>query len=472
MSDLLTLGAAQLVNEIRFGNVTPLEAVDAHIERIEAVNPAINALVTPMFDQAREQGRIATDHARKNRDDLPPLFGLPVTIKDELAVKGVRLTAGSARYRNHIAERDAESVRRLRAAGAIILGKTNCTELGASVETGNPIFGLTRNPWNVERSAGGSTGGEGALIAAGGSPLGIGADIGGSIRIPSALCGIVGLKPTSGRISADGHLPDPPPRMAAWLTAGPMARRVEDIALALSVLSKTPVTPHTDVPLRGRRVVVPRFLPVPSVSRDIAAGIRDATGVLAGAGMELEEGRKLPILRSVAETAVVMYREWLPALRTDLGGGKPVNLFTEVLALVLGKGRVTSSVLAGLTALRCIFGPLALLLRYPRSNGLEAIRSEILSAMGPGGLLLTPVLSTTARPHGFAWTPAGVPFYTVIFSSLGFPAVAVPVGISKEALPVSVQLIGCPGEDETVLAAASVVEKAFGGWRMAPLKRL
>ena len=185
MSDLLTLGAAQLVKEIRFGNVTPLEAVDAYIERIEAVNPAINALVTPMFDQAREQGRIATDHTRKNRDDLPPLFGLPVTIKDELAVKGVRLTAGSARYQSHIAERDAESVRRVRAAGAIILGKTNCTELGASVETGNPIFGLTRNPWNVERSAGGSTGGEGALIAAGGSPLGIGADIGGSIRIPS-----------------------------------------------------------------------------------------------------------------------------------------------------------------------------------------------------------------------------------------------------------------------------------------------
>lgn len=468
MADLLTLGAAQLVREIRRGAVTPLEVVDAHIARIEAVNSSINAMVTPLFEEARKQARDAGERVRKGNDGLPPLFGLPVTVKDSLAVQGVRITGGSPLYRDHLAGSDAGAVQRVKSAGAIILGKTNCTEMSASVETENPVFGLTRNPWNLECSAGGSSGGEGALIAAGGSPLGLAADIAGSIRIPSALCGIVGLKPTSGRIPNDGHLPVAPPGVATWNTVGPMARRVEDLALALSVLSRTPVTPSAALALRGRRAIVPRFLPVPFPSREIAAGVRKAAAVLADAGMEVEEGRKLPMIRAVAESAGLLYREWLPAIRSDLGGGRPVPVLGALFSSWLGKGKIAPSVLAGLSALT-VMGPVLGLLRHPRPGGLDQLRLEILEAMGPGGLLLWPVLAAAAPHHGFARTPTGMPFYTGIFNALGFPAVSVPVGRSESGLPVGVQIIGRPGEDETALAAAAMIEKASGGWRPAPL---
>ncbi|HAK61024.1 MAG TPA: hypothetical protein DCO77_11680 [Nitrospiraceae bacterium] len=262
----------------------------------------------------------------------------------------------------------------------------------------------------------------------------------------------------------------PPPAMAAWITVGPMARRVEDLALALSVLSTTPVTPHTAVPLRDRRAIIPSPLPLPFVSSEIAACIQSAAGALADAGMRVEQGRKLPLLRTVAETAGVMYRHWLPAIRTNLGGGRPISLAREVVALWLGKARVASSVIGNLSPLSAFLGPLVRVLGYPRPGGLDKLRSEILAALGPGGVLLLPVLPTTARPHGYSWTSAGIPFYTAIINALGFPAAAVPVGMSEGGLPLSVQIIAGPGEDETTLAAASVIEQAFGGWRMAPLQ--
>jgi amidase len=206
-NELIRLGAAELARLIRNRQVDPIEVVEAHIGQIEKTNPTINALITPTFEQARAEARRASQKLKEKMADVPPLLGVPFTVKDALAVADVRCTAGSTFYRDHVPRQDAESVRRLRAAGAILLGKSNCPDMSGSAETTNLIFGLTRNPWKVERSAGGSSGGEAALIAAGGSPLGLGTDIGGSIRIPAAFCGVVGLKPTSGRIPTAGHTP-------------------------------------------------------------------------------------------------------------------------------------------------------------------------------------------------------------------------------------------------------------------------
>jgi Asp-tRNA(Asn)/Glu-tRNA(Gln) amidotransferase A subunit family amidase len=209
-NELIQLGAADLARLIRSRDVDPVNVVDAHIAQIDRVNPRINALVTTTFDKAREEARRIRDRLQQRTSGLPPLLGVPVTVKDALQVVGLRFTAGSTFYRDNVATKDAEAVRRIKEAGAIVLGKTSCSDMSASAETTNLIVGLMRNPWELDHSSGGSSGGEAALIASCGSPLGLGADFGGSIRIPAAFCGVVGLKPTGGRIATEGHMPGRP----------------------------------------------------------------------------------------------------------------------------------------------------------------------------------------------------------------------------------------------------------------------
>ena len=314
----------------------------------------------------------------------------------------VRFTAGSDRLREHAAEQDAEAVRSMKAAGAIVLGKSSCSDMSGSMETNNPISGLTRNPWRLDRSAGGSSGGEGALVAAGGLPLGLGADIAGSIRIPSAFCGVVGLKPTAGRISTDGHVPRAPAAIAGWNTVGPLARRVEDLRLALGVLSGRPATGEAKISLADRPVLVPRLVVVAPVGRAVANAVTDAAGVLGAAGMSVRRQVALPLTGTLCEAVAILHRHWLPSHRRALGGGRPVSVWRELLNRRSGDVRITPACLA----------PIAFL-----SN------------------------------------------------ALGFPAIAVPLGLSSDGLPLSVQIVARPGEDEVALAVAAVLEREFGGWR-------
>lgn len=468
MDELLTLSATELARRIRNGEVTPLEAVDAHIARNEAVNPAINAVITPMFEQARAAARRAMEQLAKDKADLPPLFGLPVTVKDALPVEGIRFTAGATVHRDRIATADADAVRRIRAAGAIILGKTNCPDLSSSVETNNPVFGLTRNPWNPAHSAGGSSGGEGAIVAAGGSPLGLGSDIAGSIRIPAAFCGACGLKPTGGRISTAGHDPEVPGPISRWNTVGPLARRVEDLALALEVLSVTPVRDYRSVELKDRRIIVPSLTMGQPVKKEIRAALAGAIEALHTAGAEVREGVRIPAFKLAFELAGILRETWFQGIRSELADGGPVRILSELAAVWRGRPRVSSNVLA-MMVYTGLYGEIAHLAGYGQWPCLAALRGRILEAMGPGGLLLWPVYGTPAPRHGFSWGPYGTPPYTPLANGLELPAVALPVGWSKAGLPLGVQLIGCPGDDEVVLGAATVLEGCFGGWRLAPV---
>jgi len=461
--DLVHLGAAELARLIRSSQADPLEVVDAHIRVIERLNPTINALVTATFDQARDETRRLRERLTVSMVDLPPLFGVPVTIKDSLPVAGVRFTAGSTFHRDNVATRDAEAVRRLKAAGAIVLGKTNCSDMSGSAETSNLIFGLTRNPWSLDHSAGGSSGGEAALIACGGSPLGLGADLGGSIRIPAAFCGVVGLKPTGGRIPTDGHIPQVGAAISHWGTVGPIARRVEDVAIALSVLSDTPVTDYRSIDLMGRRLVIPRYMSSLPVSPEVADAVENAATALRTVGM-VEERVTLPMMKVALESTIILCQEWLPEFRATLGGGQAIGLWAELMAHLRGKPRVSSAVMMPV-AIGCLLRPLFRFLGHGHLQTMEQLRDSILQSMGPGAVLLWPVFPTTAPRHGFAWKPNKGPNYTLVFNCLGFPAIAVPVGLSNNGLPLSVQIIGQPNEDETVLAVAATLEKAFGGWK-------
>ena len=464
MDELTALSAAELARRIRTGDTSPLEVVDVHIARIEKVEPYINALIVTTFDTARSTARRMTDVGVP--EDPPPLHGVPITVKDALAVAGVRFTAGSDRLREHVAERDAEAVRRLKAAGAIVLGKSSCPDMSGSLETTNPIIGRTRNPWRRDRSAGGSSGGEGAIIAAGGSALGLGTDIAGSIRIPSAFCGVVGLKPTAGRVSTDGNVPRAPAAIAGWNCVGPMARRVEDLRLALDVLSGRPATGEAASSLAGRPVLLPRLVFWPPVSREVARAVTDAAGVLGAAGMTVRRRAALPLTGTLLETLALLHRHFLPSHRRALGGDRSVSVWSALRGGRSGDVRVSPACLAPVAYISAS-GLLVRALGFGRAGRLDALRARFLDAMRDGAVLLLPVFPTTARRHGFSWGPYGNLGLTLVFNALGFPAAAVPLGLSGDGLPLSVQIVARPGEDEVALAVAAVLEREFGGWRMA-----
>jgi len=468
MSELLQCSAAKLAAKISSREVSPIDAVEAHIRRIEVVNPRINALVTPCFEQARKEAQEKSAHIEAyGADNLPPLFGVPITVKDCWAVEGIRFTGGSWHRREDIAESDAESVKLLKDAGAIILGKTNLPDMCWSGESSNPIFGQTNNPHWLNRTAGGSSGGEGAIIAAGGSPLGLGSDIAGSVRIPAAVNGCVSLKPTAGRIPSEDHVPRPPDDLQKWNTAGPMARRIEDLWLALSVLSCTPVQDYRHINIAGRRCTVYIHNHLNPARKDVVETVSLAAGTLKACGMDVIRDDTLPMLQLMFNYCDIFRKQGTPAFKKALGGGEKYSLWREVGAHLNRRGRISKHVLY-FTALVDIFGLLGKMFRLGGWDRLETYRQGLLDAMGEGGVLLCPLLVTAPPSHLWIWSLMFHVPYTLMFNSLGFPAVVLPIHYNHEhGLPMAVQIVARPGEDEIALAVAAELERVYGGWKLA-----
>ena len=263
---MIFASATDIAAAVRAGEVSALEVVEAHLAHIHQHNPSLNAIVTLDEEGARAAAR-AADEARARGEPLGPLHGVPVTIKDAIETAGLRTTVGSPLLADHVPDEDAVAVARLRAAGAIVLGKTNVPVLSAAAQTSNPIFGRTNNPWDVSRTPGGSSGGSAAAVASGMSPLDLGADIGGSLRIPASFCGVCSLKPTEHRVPTAGHIPPLPgyPQAVRHMnTLGPLARTVDDLTLALRVIAgphrrqpdvpPVPLGPMPDMALDGLRL--------------------------------------------------------------------------------------------------------------------------------------------------------------------------------------------------------------------------
>ena len=237
MDELLRMSVVEMARMIRKGRLSPVDVLKAHIRRIEEVNPLINAVIATRFDEAEKEAREARERLAKKREALPPLFGVPCTIKDAYAVKGLPFAGGVWARRNLISDSDATVVERIKQSGAIIMGKTNVPEASMWMETYNHVYGRTKNPYDLKRGPGGSSGGEGAIVAAGGSPFGIGADVGGSIRYPSAFNGVAGHKPTGTLVPSTGHWPPAEGPIARYCTYGPIARRVSDLAYILPLIA-------------------------------------------------------------------------------------------------------------------------------------------------------------------------------------------------------------------------------------------
>lgn len=296
---LYQLGAAELARQIAARSISSAEVVESFIGRIEQVDQELNAVVVRRFEEAREEAIRADDEIRRG-NDVGPLHGVPITVKECFHVKGTPSTIGLTTRTGLTDDSDGVLIRRLKNAGAIILGKTNVPQLMFCQECENPVYGRTNNPWNVNRSPGGSTGGEAAIIAAGGSPLGLGSDLGGSIRQPAHACGIHGLKPTSGRLPTTGMTTNFHGMEAVAVQPGPMARRVGDLGLALQVLSKQDnhAGPPDGTPSQFIQSNTPRldqlrigiwtddgyFSPSPAIQRAVA----EAASILESAGAEVQ----------------------------------------------------------------------------------------------------------------------------------------------------------------------------------------
>ena len=455
--------APEIASQIRNKQISPVEIARIHLNRIERLNPKLNAFVDCKPELVLVQAR-AAEQAILRGEELGPLHGVPLSIKSSIDVAGHRSEAGTRLRAGYVAASDAPLVARLRAAGAVILGVTNTPELLMAWETDNLLYGRTDNPWDVSRTAGGSSGGEAAAIAAGLSAGGVGSDGGGSIREPAHFCGICGLKPTPGRIPSTGHFPKSGGPFALLGVVGPMARTVDDVQLLFRAMAGADDGDPCSAPVNLRDIDEKELKTVrigffeddgrTPVTSETRSFVNRAASSLANAGFRvdpfrpdgLEEARRLwwqlfgiaggmilgPMLRGHESELSPILRQF-----SAWASAEPPHSGDSLLAAWLGR---------------------------------DEVREKILFQMRQYPVLLCPTAAIPAFRHGEReWLVEGKTVkyldawsYCEWFNLLGFPAVVVPMGLSGEGLPIGVQIVGRPWEEERVLAVAAKLEEAAG----------
>jgi len=444
------------------GRISVVELAEAHIRQIERLNPALNAFAD--FDAERVRERARKHDAWRGTRASRQLFGLPVTVKSSIATRGLKCEIGSLLHEGEIPNEDAVVVARMRAAGALILGTTNCPEFLMAYETDNLLHGRTANPWDLTRSPGGSSGGEAAAIAAGMSAAGLGSDSGGSVRVPAHFTGICSLKPTPGRVPGRGHLPPCVGPFSTLGAIGPMARTIADVALLFRLLSGQDLAdpagarvelrePGLDE-LRANRIGYFEDDGLVPVTAETRAAVHSAAGALREAGFTVEpfRPRTLEALRKLwwtffVQCGALFYAPGIAGREDELS-----PIFKEFLGIAAGAPALTAAELLNAWA------------------ELDLLRAKTLEEMKRYPVLLCPVASVPAFKHGErAWDVDGrtVEYldawrYTQWFNALACPAAVVPVGSSPEGLPIGVQIVARPFEDEIALGIAGVVDAAFG----------
>jgi Asp-tRNA(Asn)/Glu-tRNA(Gln) amidotransferase A subunit family amidase len=465
---LPSLPAWQMAARIRDGVVTATELLEAHLAQIKRWNPKLNAFVRVDEEGARLAAKIADEAIRAKRP-LGPLHGVPLTIKSSVDVAGMPCETGTRVRQGHIPSSDAPLVSRLKKAGAVILGNTTVPEFLMAWETHSALYGTTNSPWNLERTPGGSSGGEAAAIAACCSAGGIGSDGGGSIRVPAHFSGICGLKPTPGRIPATGHFPSSVGPFSLIGVVGPMARTVRDVELLFQVIAgpdngdpnaaPVPLRQTDSASLRATRIGYFEDDGRTPVTAETRRAIQRSAEVLRDAGFVvepfrpegLEEARQLWRVLFVDGAAMVL-RQAYQGRESDM-----YSIVREIVDAAAGDPPLTAEHLLDTLFRR------------------DILRARFLDQMDRYPILLCPVNAVPAFRHRErSWQIDGqtveyldASSYSQWFNLLGNPGAAVPMDRSDEGLPIGVQIVGRPWEEERVLTIAAVLERA-GGWAAPP----
>ena len=459
--DIVLKSAGELASAIRGKEVSSKAIVEAHLEQIAKVNPKLNAIVQLTADAALKEADEA-DAALARGEIRGPLHGVPVTIKDTLETKGVICTGGTKGRATYVPNADATAVARLRAAGAVILGKTNVPELAGAIETDNLVYGRTNNPYDLARTPGGSSGGESAIVAACGSPLGLGTDAGGSIRIPAHFCGLAAIKPTSGRVPRTGQFPLPMGARNAVFHVSLIARKVDDLALALPLIAGPDFRDHSIVgmPLLDPNAVALKGLKLAyfvddgmaAPTKEIAAAVRDSAKAFMDAGVQVEE--KSPPDAAKAST---VYRDMsrgdggagIRAFLKSIGSDPISPLFEKALTYSVAPAMASTT------------EALAAFVRW------DAYRNSMLRFIENYDAVLSAVAPFPALPHGTSFEEQNRRGfgYAQMYNLTGWPAATVRVGTSPEGLPLGVQVAARPWREDVALALVRHLEQTFGGWK-------
>ena len=464
MSLLTSHSAVDLARRIRARDVSAVDVLEAHLARIDRWNPAVNAVVTLNTTQARERAEAADDALDRGKV-WGPLHGVPFTVKDQFSTAGLRTTYALPQYANHVPKADAPQVARLREAGGVLMGKTNLPLAAYDWQCRHPNFGRTNNPWDLGRTPGGSSGGSAAALAAGFTPLELGADVAGSIRIPAHFCGVAGLRPTEGTQPLRGIRP--PDRQATVrhiAVAGPMARTVEDLQLAWTALGDTDEPPPVPAPESLRIAVTPELGGVP-IDTDTQRVLREAIATWRRAGSVVKR-RPAPLDMEDA------FDTWARIQGFELTAGLPAPLRTAPLRQMVWQGYVRSKfgALAGRMAKGARLGPRGYFAALDRK---EALTETLDPFFDDWDLWITPVAAIPAFPHRSTGAdldiegismPYALPLapYNCPTAVLGHPILTLPAGRSADGLPIGLQVHARPGADAALLAAGRRLEAALG----------
>ncbi|MGO8950217.1 MAG: amidase [Ktedonobacterales bacterium] len=509
-TDTMTLtrtSAVELASMIAHREITAALAVEAHIARIESVNSALNAVIWTRYDAAREEARLA-DAAVERGDTVGPLHGVPMTIKEAFALAGSPATYGLQSRSSEVAVQDDVYVRRLRDAGAIILGKTNVAQLLLYIESDNPVYGRTGNPWNLERTPGGSSGGQAAIIAAGGSPLGLASEIGGSIRVPASFCGLAGMKPTSGRVPDTTYFGVSRGEQAIGSQAGILARTVEDVELGTRVLCGSaerggetiarPLGDPASVEISGLRIAYysddTTFAVAPAVQR----AVNEAAGVLAGRGAQVVLWRPPAVPDAVDIFFGILSADGAKGARNMLAGNKVDPRIGQLVRLA-GMPRPALAMLRRLlrsfgqhnaAAMLSNFGYRDTFHYWKLVEAQDAYQRRFALALdtdegGPFDLIVCPACALPAFPHGASKDLVIAGGYAVLYNVLGYPTGIVPVTrvqpdeesrrkrsrdsmeraarmaeLGSAGLPIGVQVVARPWREHVALAAMRAIQES------------